>query len=103
VRRSALAAQATLADDGAVTETETATARELYDPVLQRLFATGLTVQAAAGRCRDAEVAAALHEAVDELDATMRLIRDAIGTLGPHVATTGRAPTRAGRVAAPGG
>jgi signal transduction histidine kinase len=72
---------------------ETATAQDMYDTVLQRLFATGLAMQVAAAKVADPGVAAGLHEALDELDATMRLIRGAIATSEPRVTSTGRVPT----------
>ncbi|HEV7679968.1 MAG TPA: histidine kinase [Candidatus Dormibacteraeota bacterium] len=72
---------------------QTGAAQDLFDVVLQRLFATGLAIQVAAAKVSDAGVAAGLHEALDELDATMRLIRGAIAELEPHVTTTGRVPT----------
>lgn len=76
---------------------EAGSARDLFDLVLQRLFATGLSIEAAAAKASDAGLAARLHEALDELDATMRLIRGAIAELEPRVTTTGHAPTRESR------
>ena len=53
-------------------------ARELHDTVIQRLFATGMSTQALAGRVADPEIAARLSGVVDDLDTTIRDIRTAI-------------------------
>ncbi|MBK5221786.1 MAG: PAS domain S-box protein [Acidimicrobiia bacterium] len=53
-------------------------ARELHDTVIQRLFATGMGVQALSSRVRDPEVAERLGRVVDDLDTTIRDIRTAI-------------------------
>lgn len=53
-------------------------ARDLHDTVIQRLFATGLTLAGLAVRVEDPEVAARLQEAVDDLDDTVRHIRTTI-------------------------
>jgi PAS domain S-box-containing protein len=53
-------------------------ARELHDTVIQRLFATGMGVQALATRTADPEVADRLGRVVDDLDTTIRDIRTAI-------------------------
>jgi PAS domain S-box-containing protein len=50
-------------------------ARDLHDHVIQELFATGIGLQAAAARSRDASVQTSLEQAVDCLDATIRQIR----------------------------
>lgn len=57
--------------------------RDLHDTVIQRLFATGLTLQAVAQRCAHdtPEAAARIQEAVGDLDATIRDIRTTIFTL----------------------
>jgi signal transduction histidine kinase len=52
-------------------------ARDLHDKVIQRLFATGLSLQAA-NHGLDDPAAAKVAEAVDELDATITEIRNAI-------------------------
>jgi nitrate/nitrite-specific signal transduction histidine kinase len=52
-------------------------ARDLHDKVIQRLFATGLSLQAASHGLDD-PAAHKLIEAVDELDATIAEIRNAI-------------------------
>lgn len=59
--------------------------RDLHDTVIQRLFATGLSLQATAQRCsrNDTEIAQRIQQAVAELDATIRDIRTTIFTLQP--------------------
>jgi signal transduction histidine kinase len=54
-------------------------ARDLHDTVIQRLFATGLSLQGAVRLAADRpDVADRLHSAVDDLDATVREVRSAI-------------------------
>ncbi len=53
-------------------------ARDLHDHVIQRLFAAGLSLQAAATRVRDDVVRQRLHQVVDQLDETVRDIRTTI-------------------------
>ncbi len=53
-------------------------ARDLHDTVIQRLFATGLSLQGAAARTTDAELAPRLEQAVADLDDTVRHIRTTI-------------------------
>jgi len=53
-------------------------ARDLHDTVIQRLFATGLRLQAAARLSERPEVIDRIVEAVDELDLTVKYIRTAI-------------------------
>jgi len=57
-------------------------ARDLHDLVIQRLFATGLTLQSMATRSQDVQSATRLTEAVNNLDATIRDIRSTIFQLG---------------------
>lgn len=65
--------------------------RDLHDTVIQRLFATGLSLQAAARRAEtsDADVSRRVIEAVDELDATIREIRGVIFSLQEADASDG--------------
>jgi signal transduction histidine kinase len=56
-------------------------ARDLHDLVIQRLFATGMSLQGSAGLIADAEAANRVRLAVDALDETIRDIRSAIFTL----------------------
>jgi signal transduction histidine kinase len=67
-------------------------ARDLHDRIIQRLFATGLTLQGAARLAVRPEVASRLQQAVGDLDDTVREIRTAIFELGP--AETGGAGLR---------
>lgn len=53
-------------------------ARDLHDVVIQRLFATGLTLQSMSRRTSEPEVGDRLRTAVADLDATIRDIRSAI-------------------------
>lgn len=56
-------------------------ARDLHDLVIQRLFATGMSLQAAQQLVADQEVTRRLAEATEELDATIREIRTTIFAL----------------------
>ena len=60
-------------------------ARDLHDSVIQRLFATGLSLQTAAGLIRTDPAAAVgrVEGAVDDLDLTVKQIRSAIFGLEP--------------------
>jgi signal transduction histidine kinase len=53
-------------------------ARDLHDHVIQRLFVTGLTLQATMRRITEPEIAARLQTAVEQLDETVREIRTSI-------------------------
>jgi signal transduction histidine kinase len=64
-------------------------ARDLHDNVIQRLFATGLVLQGTIRLAVNAEVAARLQRAVDDLDETIRQLRSAIFELN-----TARLPGR---------
>lgn len=57
-------------------------ARDLHDTVIQRLFATGLSLQATDRMVSDADVNARIRTAIDDLDSTIREIRSAIFALG---------------------
>ena len=52
--------------------------RDLHDTVVQRLFATGLALQATARIAAQPEVAARLERNIDDIDGTIRKIRSAI-------------------------
>jgi signal transduction histidine kinase len=56
-------------------------ARDLHDLVIQRLFATGMSLQGATALMRDADGARRVQQAVDALDETIRDIRSAIFSL----------------------
>jgi PAS domain S-box-containing protein len=53
-------------------------ARDLHDTVVQQLFATGLSLQSAAARATDEELAVRLNTAVDSIDSAIRQLRTAI-------------------------
>jgi signal transduction histidine kinase len=57
-------------------------ARDLHDLVIQRLFATGLSLQGAARLATRPEVADRITAAIDDLDMTIRDIRGTIFELG---------------------
>jgi signal transduction histidine kinase len=86
------AAQAALGVDRAQAQEDRATlailadrdriARDLHDLVIQRLFATGLTLQRLARRTDDEAVTEPLTTVMADLDATIRDIRDTIFALG---------------------
>ncbi len=62
-------------------------AADLHDTVIQRLFATGLGLQATVRTIDNPVAAGRVHEAVDELDETIRQIRSTIFALhSPRVA-----------------
>jgi signal transduction histidine kinase len=56
-------------------------ARDLHDLVIQRLFATGMSLQGTTARIGDPEVVDRVEKAVDALDETIRDIRSAIFSL----------------------
>ena len=56
-------------------------ARDLHDLVIQRLFATGMSLQGAAALMRDPEAGRRVEQAVDALDETIKDIRAAIFAL----------------------
>ena len=56
-------------------------ARDMHDHVIQRLFATGLSLQSASRRVRDPEISRRLEDAVDELDIAIKDIRETIFAL----------------------
>jgi signal transduction histidine kinase len=56
-------------------------ARDLHDLVIQRLFATGMSLQGATALMHDPESARRVQQAVDALDDTIRDIRSAIFSL----------------------
>jgi signal transduction histidine kinase len=59
-------------------------ARDLHDLVIQRLFATGMSLEGASALIRDPEVGNRVRNAVDALDETIREIRAAIFSLQSH-------------------
>jgi signal transduction histidine kinase len=69
-------------------------ARDLHDFVIQRLFATGMSLQGSSGLISDPEAAGRVRQAVDALDETIHDIRSAIFTLQSRPAS-GTAGVRA--------
>ena len=61
-------------------------ARQLHDLVIQRLFATGMSLQAAAGLMPQGPATARVGQAVDALDETIKDIRSSIFMLQTHPA-----------------
>lgn len=59
-------------------------ARDLHDTVIQRLFATGMSLQGMARLTDDVQVGDRIQGAVDELDDTIRDIRGVIFALQAH-------------------
>jgi len=70
-------------------------ARDLHDLVIQRLFATGMQLQAASMRVSDAEVRVRLERAVADLDATIRDVRATIFELQSPATGSVRSELRA--------
>ena len=69
-------------------------ARDLHDVVIQRLFATGLQLQALAATSDSTELADLLDRAVDDLDVTIKAIRGTIFELQNREAHSLRAEIR---------
>jgi signal transduction histidine kinase len=61
-------------------------ARQLHDLVIQRLFATGMSLQATTGMMPEGPAVARIGQAVDALDETIKEIRSSIFTLQTHPA-----------------
>lgn len=59
-------------------------ARDLHDLAIQRLFATGMTLQSARPFIEHPEGAERLNRAIDDLDATIKIIRTTIFGLREH-------------------
>jgi signal transduction histidine kinase len=74
----------------AVAEDRERIARDLHDTVIQRLFAEGMSLQAAIADVTDPQrTRARLETAVDGLDATIKELRTAVFALQGAVATPG--------------
>ncbi|WP_343991557.1 sensor histidine kinase [Terrabacter terrae] len=71
----------------AVLEDRQRIARDLHDHVIQRIFATGLSLEAVRGRAIEPTVRDTLSRAVEDLDGTIRRIRSAIFELQVHPAS----------------
>ncbi len=61
-------------------------ARDLHDTIIQELFATGMSLQAIAGRIDDDLAGKRLMQAIDALDDSIRRIRTVIFGLSAHSA-----------------
>ncbi|MEX0172076.1 GAF domain-containing protein [Streptomyces sp. LMG1-1-1.1] len=72
-------------------------ARDLHDLAIQRLFATGMTLQSARRFVEHPEAADRLTRAIDDLDATIKIIRSTIFALREHD-TPGTAPRLRSRI-----
>ncbi|MFI8287542.1 GAF domain-containing protein [Streptomyces sp. ms191] len=72
-------------------------ARDLHDLAIQRLFATGMTLQSARRFVEHPEAVDRLERAIDDLDATIKIIRSTIFGLREHE-TPGVAPKLRSRV-----
>jgi len=70
-------------DELRMTEDRQRIARDLHDTVVQRIFATGLALQAALPLAHDPELRARIAEAVSDLDETIRQVRTTIFVLEP--------------------
>ncbi|MFJ6700149.1 GAF domain-containing protein [Streptomyces sp. NPDC091272] len=64
-------------------------ARDLHDLAIQRLFATGMTLQSAGRFIDHPEASERVERAVDDLDETIKIIRSTIFGLRSHAAGTG--------------
>jgi signal transduction histidine kinase len=73
----------------AVLEDRDRIARDLHDKVIQRLFATGISLQSAGILSEKREVADRVTRAVDELDETIREIRNTIFALQAPIGRRG--------------
>ncbi len=72
------------AEQMAVFEDRDRIARDLHDLVIQRLYATGMSLQGVTSMIRVPEVAERVNRSVDALDDTIREIRSAIFALQTH-------------------
>jgi signal transduction histidine kinase len=70
-------------------------ARDLHDLAIQRLFATGMTLEGASRLIGDPQVAARVVRAVDDLDETIKVIRSTIFALQARDTELDRAGLRA--------
>ncbi|MEU6762332.1 GAF domain-containing protein [Streptomyces sp. NPDC046853] len=74
-------------------------ARDLHDLAIQRLFATGMTLQSAQRFVQHPEASERLMRAVDDLDTTIKIIRSTIFGLRAHDAGGAAAPGLRVRIA----
>ncbi|MCF3132343.1 sensor histidine kinase [Streptomyces olivochromogenes] len=73
----------------AVLEERDRIARDLHDLAIQRLFATGMTLQSAGRFIEHQEASGRVLRAVDDLDETIKIIRSTIFGLRAHDTSTG--------------
>jgi signal transduction histidine kinase len=76
-------------EEMAVLEDRDRIARDLHDKVIQRLFATGISLQTAGMLAQVPEVAERIAAAVDDLDETIREIRNTIFALQAPIGRRG--------------
>ncbi|MEV8015857.1 GAF domain-containing protein [Streptomyces sp. NPDC086554] len=67
-------------------------ARDLHDLAIQRLFATGMTLQSAQRFVQHPEASERLMRAVDDLDTTIKIIRSTIFGLRAHESSAAHVP-----------
>ncbi|MEV7286303.1 GAF domain-containing sensor histidine kinase [Streptomyces sp. NPDC093252] len=77
------------AEEVAVLKDRDRIARDLHDLAIQRLFATGMTLQSAGRFIEHAEASERVARAVDDLDETIKIIRSTIFGLRAREGTTG--------------
>ncbi|MFI0723539.1 GAF domain-containing sensor histidine kinase [Streptomyces sp. NPDC021224] len=94
-----LAERRRVAEQLTVLEERDRIARDLHDLAIQRLFATGMTLQSAERFVDHPQAAERLRRAVDDLDETIKIIRATIFGLRAQEAT-GRPPGLRARAAA---
>jgi PAS domain S-box-containing protein len=70
-------------------------ARDLHDHVIQRLFAVGMSLQAATHSITDSAALDRINESVEELDATIRDVRSTIFSLALRATDKAETSTRA--------
>jgi signal transduction histidine kinase len=70
-----------LAENARLREERDRIARDLHDLAVQRLFAAGMTLQSALPSVDDPDTTERLRRAVDDLDATIKIIRSTISGL----------------------
>lgn len=77
------------AEEVAVLKDRDRIARDLHDLAIQRLFATGMTLQSAGRFIEHAEASERVSRAVDDLDETIKIIRSTIFGLRTREGTEG--------------
>ncbi|UED86760.1 GAF domain-containing protein [Streptomyces profundus] len=90
-----LAERRRAAEQMAILEDRDRIARDLHDLAIQRLFATGMTLQSAVRFVEHPQASERLMRAVDDLDETIRIIRSTIFGLRTHETGPGARGLRA--------